>query len=611
MNPAGKAALFVPLALAATFLLGSPLIAQDWAKLFVEAARRDPSNDKEHQKPEEPADDGSRRVQKEDEDKKDEDSKGSIRFVPRSTQGRSSSARATQSRPAAESSARYAATREGSEETTGYGSQLLGKPSRASNDSTSPSGPSGVPRDYSPQSTAEGNDQGAVSDDTRKKVSNSRELMAKDGDSGSADTTRRSASSQDAKNLVNSQGSKDSSIADLHPPKVGQSDDSRETSLRSARPDTGGRDSLSVRPGGRTRDDFGSDGKDETSAENSDGKPKGTRETLDRQMSRVGGKTSTQTTDPNGVAKPEVNDSGHVILPKASAGRFAAQITSAAGNRKAEEGRLQPRISENLQAALTDSRSRELPLLVAVGVGVPGTTPELFLNPAVARSSRLNLSLSVVSGSDENILRTIGVLPEQAPCYAVLDSTGNLAGVHRPGVDPQIILGACRNAQAVMRSIQEEAPHILERARQRNQAGDLPGLLSVSRPWLARRYRGNESLDEVVRLVTDAGKDLLDRALLAPSADRVAELKRVASDYVGTRLEGTALLELAKFHQKEGNVDEAKATLKQIVDTLVGPDNEETVRQARALLKDSRKEAIQRRLEEMERRKKMAEQGKK
>jgi hypothetical protein len=279
--------------------------------------------------------------------------------------------------------------------------------------------------------------------------------------------------------------------------------------------------------------------------------------------------------------------------------------SNAAGKRGAIRG-LAPLIEPTLEQGLGRARSREFALVVAVGITGSTGVPDAFAQSAVARASRLNLCL--VSLDEAEAAESLRVSPEQFPAYVVLDSLGNVVAFHSPKVDTAALLASTRNAQAILRSIREEAPRILESARARVDTGDVEGLLAVARPWLKRRYRGNESIDQLMKLVATASRDRLAKALALPGEEALPQLEKLAADLEGTPLEGSVLIALARHYRTLGRNGQVGAVLKKITTTLPQAGNEDAIEEARSLLKDNRRELIQRRLEEMERQKKEAEQ---
>ena len=112
-------------------------------------------------------------------------------------------------------------------------------------------------------------------------------------------------------------------------------------------------------------------------------------------------------------------------------------------------------------------------------------------------------------------------------------------------------------------------------------------------------------------LVVEVGSARLRAALaLTPLQQKTEALKILAEEFIGTSVEGRALMEWAGILQGNGEREQASSIYKKVVDTLVNPENEDVVRQSKAALLRYRKEDVQRRLEEMDRRKKEEEQKK-
>lgn len=539
-----------------------PLLAQDYGKIIVEASRGESTV-----KGSSPLD---QRIEEEKARKKDEEKPASsrsatseARFTPRATESRGGSAREAETRSTPESSGRGGTgSRDGSDLQGSAESDLRGK---AADD--------GRPEALAPDASG-----------------NSENLSRGFRNSPGGSTPSRSRSTPSAAGLG-------------APTRMGAEKVFGEPTSDGTRQP--GRESPASRDAGR----------------NETGTTAQSLEKTGRDIEKSLGRLSEGAREDRVAGKSEPPEGGaHLSAEDSSGGRSkpslfsigTAGITLGKGARKSPGTTLDPRVETDYETALTRARSREQALVIAVGIAGLNHAPEAFRSSPLARASRVNLCLISLDASAAASVAGRTVPADRIPCYAVADSLGNVTATFPVGTDPSTLLLAARNAQAIFKSIREEAPNILSRARERAAAGDEAGLLALARPWLVRRYRGNPDLDQVAAMAAQLGALRLEKAGSAGSPEEiVAALRKLTQDFVGTPVEGVALLELARRLDREGKRDEARAVLKQITDTLSGPEHEETLRQTKAFQLQYRKEDVQRRLEEMERRKKLEQERKK
>jgi hypothetical protein len=270
--------------------------------------------------------------------------------------------------------------------------------------------------------------------------------------------------------------------------------------------------------------------------------------------------------------------------------------------RRAPERGLKPLASESLDLALERAGQRDEVVLLAVGMAPDGELPALFSSPAVARASRMVLSLASVDYSpDVEFLKSRKITEKDAPCILVLDPRGNIVDRQPERAEPAALVAAARSAKKVLEGIREGLAAAAPLAEDRAAAGDEKGLLEAVRPWLARHYRGYPEIDRFLELVAERGKARMETCRSAPPAEAIEKLGAVARDYADTPVQGEALCEIARLHNEAGRRDEAKKLLQQVVGDLPWPENAASHARANALLRAFRQDDIRRRTEEIDR----------
>jgi len=267
---------------------------------------------------------------------------------------------------------------------------------------------------------------------------------------------------------------------------------------------------------------------------------------------------------------------------------------------------LQPLVADTLDQAIERAASRELPVLLAVGVAGQAGYPPVFLDPTVARASRSVLVLASAEFTTEDPFFKSRRFPEdQAPCFLILDGYGNVLSRLGEKSDSRILLATARSAGQQISQLKEELPKVLARARELSAAKDERAFLELARPWAARHLRGYPEVRALHELFDGFGKARLKQAAEAEPEEALRTLEAMARDYEGSPPQALALVAAARLQEEKlKNRDEAKRLLKRVVDELPWPENAEANEQARAMLARFRQDDIRRRLEEIEKKKK-------
>ncbi|MBI2901043.1 MAG: hypothetical protein HYY17_12730 [Planctomycetes bacterium] len=257
---------------------------------------------------------------------------------------------------------------------------------------------------------------------------------------------------------------------------------------------------------------------------------------------------------------------------------------------------LAPLVRADENEALAHAARWNLPALVAVGMSAEGEVPAAFLDPGLARASRMIVALANVDyASEKEFFKSRRIAPDRVPCFLLLDGHGNVLEVRPAEIEPALLVAAVRNARTLMKSIARELPKVLARAEDL-AAGDEKEFLTLVRPWLERHYRGYPEAARLRELAVARGIARLAKL----QRDDLDGLRAIARDYAHSPVEARAFLEIARRHESRGERDDSKRTLRFVLDELPWPENAEVHAEARAILARFRREEIRRREEAME-----------
>lgn len=265
---------------------------------------------------------------------------------------------------------------------------------------------------------------------------------------------------------------------------------------------------------------------------------------------------------------------------------------------------LSPIFCDTLDAALESAGRRDLVVLLGVGLGADGDIPPLFREAPVARASRMIVSLASVDYfPDQEFFKSRNFPADKAPGIALLDAYGNILDLQPEKVDPAALVAAARNARKVALELREELAKAAPLAEKLGESKEEGPLLEFLRPWLSRHLRGYPETARFIELVAPRGNARIRECLAGPATEAAARLEAIAREYAHSPVEASALVELARLHEKDGRRDPARRLLLKVVNELPWPENAAAHRDAKALLAAFRKDDIRRRLDEMEKKK--------
>jgi hypothetical protein len=266
---------------------------------------------------------------------------------------------------------------------------------------------------------------------------------------------------------------------------------------------------------------------------------------------------------------------------------------------------LEPRMHEAPGAALEEAARRGHAAVVALGVEPVGPRPAVFDDPSLARASRLVVSLASLPVTEHEFTTRHLVPAAKLPGFVVFDAAGNVFDVLSRDAKAPAILDAARKAQAALENVRAAMPPLSGRIAALKAEGDEAGLLALAQSWIRRPYRGIAEIEELRAFAAKLGADRLRGALEAEPSKSIPLLEGVARDFAGTRLEAAALLGLGRAHAAAGRQAESEAAARRVLETFAGDEFQADRSAAQAILRSFRQDAIRKRLEEMERRKKL------